>query len=97
MWVQVNDEQAKKIMEALRNAHEFELALVFDTKTKAAVAEDINAEVYREAACKVWAYNDDCEIDEDAIVSKGSDAGAFVHAWVWVTDEEAEIEEEEDE
>lgn len=97
MWVNLNDEDAKKIMEALRNANAFELALSFDRKIKAAVDEDVNAEVYREAAIKKWAYNDDCEIDEDAIVSKGADAGAFVHAWVWVRDEDAGIEEEEDE
>lgn len=28
--------------------------------------------------------DDDCEIDDDAIVSMGDDPGAFVAAWVWV-------------
>lgn len=27
--------------------------------------------------------SDDCEIDDDAVVSRGDD-GAFVAAWVWV-------------
>ncbi|WP_266032393.1 hypothetical protein [Brucella intermedia] len=40
--------------------------------------------------------NDDLEVDEDAIVTHGADAGAWVHAWVWVTDEKAGIEPEEE-
>ena len=42
--------------------------------------------------------SDELEVDEDAIVSAGADPGAWVHAWVWVTREQAGIEpEEEDE
>lgn len=32
------------------------------------------------------------EIDDTTAVSHGGDAGAYVHAWVWVSDEEAGIE-----
>ena len=31
------------------------------------------------------------EIDDTAIISKGEDEGAYVQAWIWVTDEEAGI------
>lgn len=32
------------------------------------------------------------EIDENAIVSRGSDPGAYVMAWIWISDRDAEIE-----
>jgi hypothetical protein len=55
---------------------------------------------YLEAAQRMYAApsNDDIEIDIDidAIVSKGDDPGAWVHAWVWVRDEDA-LEEETEE
>ncbi|MGV1754754.1 hypothetical protein [Agrobacterium sp. CG674] len=35
--------------------------------------------------------DDEMEVDDDAVVSPGSDAGAFVHAWIWVTNEQAGI------
>jgi hypothetical protein len=50
--------------------------------------------VYRDAATRVWA-NDDLQIDADAKVS-ASDDGAWVSAWVWVSNEEA-IEDDGDE
>lgn len=31
------------------------------------------------------------EVDAEAVVSKGEDAGAYVMAWLWVSDEEAGI------
>ena len=45
------------------------------------------AEAYRAAVCRT----DELEVDDDAIVSMGTDPGAFVAAWVWVTNEEAGI------
>ena len=59
------------------------------------VAEPSEADdKYRAAAQEVWA-SDDCEIDDDAIVSEGCDAGAWVQAWVWVRNDQAGIEEDE--
>lgn len=40
---------------------------------------------YRELAKEQYA-NDECEIDDNALVSVG-DGGAFVQAWVYVEDE----------
>jgi len=31
--------------------------------------------------------SDDIEIDDDALFSRGADAGAWVQAWVWVPDQ----------
>jgi len=42
-------------------------------------------------------YRDgECEIDSDAIVSNGDDAGAYVQAWVWVRDDEDSDDTDED-
>jgi hypothetical protein len=37
--------------------------------------------------------DDEMEVDSDAFVSAGDDPGAWVQAWIWVTDKEAGIEE----
>ncbi len=39
--------------------------------------------------------SDEIEIDEDAVLSQG-DEGAFVSAWVWVSNEEMGIEQEDE-
>jgi hypothetical protein len=48
---------------------------------------------YRAAANKYHASDGELEIDADAKVSIGDDPGAYVQAWVWVTNEEAGIPE----
>ncbi|WP_276122647.1 hypothetical protein [Pararhizobium qamdonense] len=53
------------------------------------------ADPYRAAA--QGGATDELEIDDDAIVSPGSDPGAWVHAWVWVTNDDAGVETKEDE
>jgi hypothetical protein len=45
------------------------------------------ADPYRAAAQEQ--ADDDLEIDQDAVVSSGDDAGAWVMGWTWVTDEAA--------
>ena len=45
---------------------------------------------YREAAKRFHHVEGECEIDEGAKVSKGNDEGAYVQAWVWVSDDEIE-------
>ena len=42
---------------------------------------------YRDAAHEL-AREGELEIDPNAIVSKGDDAGAYVMAWLWVGDED---------
>lgn len=50
-----------------------------------------DSDPYREAAR--GRANDDLEVDQDAVVSPGGDPGAWVQAWIWISDEEAGIEE----
>jgi hypothetical protein len=50
-------------------------------------------EKYREFARTLGSSNnEDIQIDADAKVSHGSEAGAYVAAWVWVTEQQAGIE-----
>ena len=39
---------------------------------------------YREAAKS----QNDVEVDDDALVSKGDEPGAYVASWIWVSDDE---------
>lgn len=55
--------------------------------------EDID-DLFRSAAFQDW-QSDEVQIDPDAIVSQ-SDAGAFVAAWVWVSNSDAGLYPEED-
>ena len=49
---------------------------------------ELTDQEYREEARKLHHKDGQCEIDHDAIVSRGADNGAYVQAWVWVDDEE---------
>jgi hypothetical protein len=44
----------------------------------------------RALARELWHRDGEIEIDADATVSRGSDPGAYVAAWVWVPFEEEE-------
>jgi hypothetical protein len=46
---------------------------------------------YREAASKRH-VDGELEVDDLAAISHGDDEGAYVQAWIWVTDDEAGIE-----
>jgi len=54
-------------------------------------AEDSFDELYRAAAEEKWGARDGIDIDAGAPVSGSNDAGAYVQAWVWVSDAEAGI------
>lgn len=45
---------------------------------------------YRRQARDFLHRDGEIEIDDDAVVSTGADAGAYVAAWVWVADLEEE-------
>jgi hypothetical protein len=54
-----------------------------------------NAEAYIAAAKKQWAREGEIEIDAEAKVSVGDDPGAYVQAWVWVYDVDADLHKKE--
>jgi hypothetical protein len=45
---------------------------------------------YRAAAQASWHRDGEIEIDDDAKISRGSDHGAYVQAWVWVANDDLE-------
>ena len=47
------------------------------------------AQRYRDAADEIHGRDGEIEIDEDAVVSPGDDPGAYVQAWVWVSNSAA--------
>ena len=42
-------------------------------------------DLYREAASEMFHRDGELEIDADAKISRGDDEGAYVQAWVWVS------------
>lgn len=53
---------------------------------------DEQREMFREYARTLRVSSDESfEVDGDAVVSRGSDPGAYVQCWVWVTNEQAGI------
>lgn len=47
---------------------------------------------YIEAARRLWHDDDQVTIDDCPVVSDGADDGAYVMAWVWVSDDDLEPE-----
>src|ERR1700712_713551 len=45
-----------------------------------------NERIYIEAAKNQYGSEGECEIDELSVVSESDDGGAYVMAWVWVSD-----------
>ncbi len=72
--------------------------LVLDEDLKAAISKLSEAltdfrrgrteqeEKYFNQAKAEWQDEGECEIDADAVVSVSDDQGAYVEAWVWVSD-----------
>lgn len=58
-------------------------------------------EEMRELAGQQYGREGECEIDDDAVISRGEDNGAYVQAWVWVeypeTQDPNDSEEDDDE
>lgn len=44
-------------------------------------------EEFIKAAREQYQQDGEVEIDDNAVVSRGSDNGAYVQAWVWVDDD----------
>ncbi len=51
---------------------------------------EITDEQYRNAATVQYGEDGSIEIDPGATVSRGDDPGAYVQAWVWVSNNQVE-------
>jgi hypothetical protein len=93
MWIKLDGkDQIERLKDRLKYSPECDDILQKILQREAEKDDPIDA-AYRNAV----ETDDELEVDEDAIVSPGTDPGAWVHAWVWVTNEQAGIEPEEDE
>ena len=43
---------------------------------------------FRARAKEMYQQEGEIEVDNDALISRGDDEGAYVEAWVWVPDDE---------
>jgi len=103
MWIRLNDSQVatlKKLLPRIKRPGRHKASLRSVIKALAdREAEDKNPAMQAcVAKAKEQHYREgECEIDDDAVVSPGSDPGAYVMAWVWVYDDEKEEDEDGDE
>ncbi len=92
MWIHLDEKERALVLEALRSnctdrpGDENDHDRLHDRLTQA-IADFDPADPWRAAAQEQ--ADDELEIDEDAVVSNGDDEGAWVHAWIWITDEQA--------
>jgi hypothetical protein len=105
MWIAFDDRQRAVIKKVLRDRID---AHTEGDVVDATVADEVSALIHIERTEKTFdpadpyrAYlqtqaDDDMEVDDDAIVSPGDDPGAFVHAWIWVRNDEAGVPDEDE-
>ena len=93
------DEPAPDLAAQLRAmiADGLDLGVVLSAFCDHQKATEPHLDPYRDHAGDMnYVREGEVEIDDNAIVSKGDDAGAYVLGWVWVEDEVAGIETPED-
>ncbi|NKL08365.1 hypothetical protein GFL39_26205 [Rhizobium leguminosarum bv. viciae] len=94
MWINLDDNDFKLVLEALRGncSDKPDEPTAYDPiydRLQACHSDFDPADPYREAAREHWSDEGGCEIDDSAVVSHGDDPGAYVMAWVWVTERQA--------
>src|SRR6218665_3096412 len=107
MWINLNGEEVELARRALNFWWESEKTIpskdggvrakqmmALQGKIEERKADHDPEDPYR-AAAKERA-NDGLEVDDDAIVSEGSDPGAWVHTWLWITNDEAGVPDKDD-
>lgn len=74
------DQDEAAALQAVRNS----LAPKLNSMSVAQLATWQEEDKYRQAAWDNFHRDGECEIDDEAKVSIGSDGGAYVQAWIWV-------------
>lgn len=92
MWINISDDEARTILQRCEGDH-----VAARVQHYIDIASDPDAAKYHEAASMRYARDGELEIDEDCIVSKGDDPGAYVMMWRWVCADEAGVETDDDE
>lgn len=96
MWIHFDESELALVKDALRyaiqNNRAGAMTLLDHIEEKVSIFDADDP--YRAAAQEK--ATDELEIDDDAIVSEGGDPGAWVHAWIWITDGEAGVDRDEE-
>lgn len=82
-----NDSEAFRVIERIQTAITAAADLLYPADKKAAGV----AAIYRQAAKRKHHREGEIEVDDGAKVSLGDDAGAYVQAWIWVSESDAGI------
>lgn len=99
MWLNIPDTDIDLIVNALRSSKGDRPASKEDERIATKIEQDIQ-DRWKQDRRYIDAVetDDELEIDPDTVVSAGGDPGAWVMAWVWISDEQAGIKpEDEDE
>ncbi|QWY83077.1 hypothetical protein [Rhizobium phage RHph_X66] len=98
MWINLTDDELKLVNLGLSKCQDHLIAGAEELAAKIEEQQQVapSDALYISAAREHWA-SDDLEIDDDPRVSAGGDPGAWVHAWVWVRDDEAGVPDPDDE
>jgi len=100
MWINLSDEEVESIRQANLVSMKATGGLVGCGLMLKRIAEsqvENNSDLHRKYREAISSIDGKMEIDDDAIVSIGADDGAYIMAWVWVTNEDAGIESEDEE
>lgn len=91
MWINLDDKEVEAVLRALSS----------DKKTKP-LAEQIKELIADRKdplngkyVSAVETVDGELEVDDDAVVSRGGDPGAYVMCWTWVSNEQAGVTPEE--
>jgi hypothetical protein len=95
IWMYIKDEDRDTILRTLTACHEV-AALAYFWKEVEDNTYDENDQKFFDAAKEHYESDGELEFDTQAVVS-ASDDGAYVMGWRWITKEEADIPEDEDE
>jgi hypothetical protein len=98
MWINMSKPELKKLKAALERVsftprEKLGVMQKLHDKLEEALQDDKNPVLreYRRRAKKLYKEGE-LEIDDDAVVSHGDDAGAYVMAWVWIKDKDEKDE-----
>lgn len=95
MWIPWSDEEAAKVETALRTAGM--TAEADKIKGELAFRQSPQQEVLKQALAERYTQFSDGDIDiDDKVAISESDDGAYVLAWLWLTNEEMGVDSDED-
>lgn len=90
MWINLDEAELGLIKTALNKAFPKSAAPTI-TKIDERVAAAAEAGGWADKARETYGRDGEIEVDEGAVVSHGEDPGAYVMAWLWVTEDEMGI------